>query len=1515
MILITLLHEDRIYHYTMENFSTASFGSNKKDSVLISDMAHSQVVVKWKKIGTSIYVKAPYVYHVTENPFDKIIVLDQPSRTAILLRETVGFSLQNIKLPYQCAVKIGRKLENNVVLPMRYVSGEHCIVRSETGMIHIEDLDSTNGVYVNGKKVRKARLKSGDVISLMNIRIYLKDSELQVEDFGCEIVINEIQAEQAFNVETNIKTKGSSLKYRRSPRTQEQLPQDAIVLASAPGKGQKFEKSRGMLTSLIGSGAMMASTLSMGVASPALAASRLAMLAMPVSSIASQSSGNKHRKKKLEEYEILRKSRYFNYISEQKARIDAVTERQRTILTRENPSPQECIRITEEMRRNLWERMTSDRDFLDIRLGMGYEELCVDVKARTTEGTVQMEDDEIKELSEQLIEETRIVDNVPSRISLTQNNTIGIIGDRQKVIKQVKNMLVSLTTSHCFQEVRLVGIFDEEERQQWESLKWLPHIWDEEKQFRYLAFDRESTHNICDVFDEVLKGRERELSKSSYGKKVIPTPYYVFVFGSKRYMEKEEIMNRLFKDNCEMGATSLFLFDDLYSLPHDCKFIIDMDNGPCAYPRDQVNRKFFFTPDRDMGYTEFDDFARRMSAIELEGFAVRQEIPNGVTFLQGYGVESVEELDIYERWNQSQTSQSLAAPIGVLGGGKTFALDIHQNYHGPHGLVAGTTGSGKSELLQTWILSMAVTFHPHEVAFVIIDYKGGGMANLLEPLPHVVGKITNIGSNINRSLISLQSEIKRRLVVFDEVGVNHIDKYQTLYRSGQVKEPMPHLIIVADEFAELKKEEPDFMNGLVQAARVGRSLGIHLVLATQKPSGVVDDQIWSNSRFKLCLKVQDVGDSREMIKKLDAAHITQAGRAYIQVGMDEIYELFQSYWSGAPYLGKAHSEENVGNQVRVVDINGQRIKAVMDETTRFKSDVDELTAIVQEIIKTAREHNIPKLSGPWMPELAENIQLIPDVISSQGFDGVEWTGRMSWLKVPVGIYDAPALQAQGVQYMDFATEGHYAIYGAPATGKTSLLKSILLSLGMLYTPDDVSVYILDCGGWSMNVFKDMPHVGGIALDTEEEKFLKFEKLILDEFEERKKLFLHSSVGSLAAYREAVSDQLPAIVIAIDNFVALFDLYPDMEKLFVTIAREGATYGIYLVYTANNTTGIRFKVLQNIQGAMAFELTDRGDYATIVGRLDGMQLPKITGRAFYKGNPPVEFQSTMYMEGRNDMERSGNLKQLLEQMSEAWKGNRPKPIPVMPEQITRQDLMDIYHTRTKIPLGIQYSDISPAYLDLSQKYSMAVISEMGSEKSKILRQIAIAIHSKQPEDKIFVIDGKANTLQELEGISHQYSVVTDEDGVGNILAEIVDMLNQRKRAQNQARAVEEDSFDEQKYISSYEQICIFIEDIKEFVDVVTDESRNSMERICRLAEGLGVLVFVGGLAADVTKYNEIESLTRVIIGNQKGLLLSVSPSTCSFFKNSLKFSEKEIPAGEGNGYLFDEGKCEKIKLAD
>ena len=233
----------------------------------------------------------------------------------------------------------------------------------------------------------------------------------------------------------------------------------------------------------------------------------------------------------------------------------------------------------------------------------------------------------------------------------------------------------------------------------------------------------------------------------------------------------------------------------------------------------------------------------------------------------------------------------MAAPIGVKRNDEIVSLNISDkgNGHGPHGLVAGTTGSGKSEILQTYILSIATLFHPYDVGFVIIDFKGGGMANQFADLPHLIGTITNIdGREINRSLLSIKAELVKRQEMFSAAGVNHINDYIKLFKAGKVTKPMPHLIMIVDEFAELKAEYPDFMKELISAARIGRTLGVHLILATQKPAGVVDAQIWSNSKFKLCLKVQTKEDSNEVLKSPLAAEIVEPGRAYFQVGNNEI---------------------------------------------------------------------------------------------------------------------------------------------------------------------------------------------------------------------------------------------------------------------------------------------------------------------------------------------------------------------------------------------------------------------------------------------------------------------------------------------------------------------------------------------------------------------------------------------------------------------------------------------------
>lgn len=1524
MVSIAFRYEDNIYHAILEERQKITFGSGKKDTVQVPFIQAGQIILRWDSHGIMLSSKGSKTVKKQMLGQDDSILLSEAPYMSVFISSDAGEEEEHVDLPYNCTLRIGRSEKNDIVLHNGYVSGKHLIIRSEDGTIRMENVSKTHGTYLNGKKISQAKLHSGDVLSILTIKITLENRSLIFENTGSRIKIKKF--ENQIDLSFSEKSKGILPPgFRRSPRIQEQLPTEEIVLAAPPSKPSKFEKRRGFAGSLLGTGAMVAASAAMGTVSPAFMAARAASLVAPIANIGAQSGNNKRQKKKIEEYERMRRERYGQYIAEQKARIQAVADAQRKILSAENPSPEECMQTVLNVSRNLWERSSTDRDFLDVRIGMGYEDICVPVKSFVNESCFQMEDDDVKKMAEEIIEETRIVDYVPSRLKLRKYRTVGIIGERRRSISLVRNILVGLTAAHFYKEVKIVGIFDEKEKREWTSLRWLPHVWDEHKQSKYLAFDRTSAHHLCEMMKSILEEREKNLdqkegSQDIWRKQNPISPHYIFLLGSREYIEQEEIIRKLVNSPPELGISSIFLFDRMESLPYNCQFIVDMNNSAefTAYEHDKANKRIIFTMDKEVSRDQFDMFARRMSAIEIKDLAETEEIPVALTFLQGYGVRRVQELDAEQRWKNSKPYLGLGAPVGMMKGNKPFVLDISggDGAHGPHGLVAGTTGSGKSEFLQTWILSMALNYHPWDVTFVLIDYKGGGMANSLIDLPHVVGTITNIGSNIERSLHSLESEANRRQKLFERysrecgIMISSIEKYQRLYREGRIPEALPHLVIVADEFAELKENEPNFISGLISVARIGRSLGIHLILATQKPTGVVNEQIWSNSRFRICLKVQDGADSREMLKRPDAAGITMAGRAYVQVGANEIFELFQSCWSGAQYSGASEDSGDMSNRVRVVLPDGTRLKTVVDERTRFRSEETELTAIVRYLNHTAQKMGIVKLQGPWLKELPERLPLL-SLMGEKGFNGQKWPENREWLKIPVGMFDLPEIQSQGIQYMDFQQTPNIGIYGAPYTGKTTLLKTAVFSAGLNYSPEEVQIYVIDCGGWNTSVLKEMPHVGDVILDSEEEKMGKFQKMILEEMERRKEIFYQHHISSLNAYRKFVGKDMAAWIIAVDNLPALFELYPDMESTFITLTSSGASCGMYLMFTANSRSGIRYKVQQNVSWAITFELTDKNEYIDLVGSLQGKKLPPVMGRAFAKGNPPAVFQAAIFMDGEDDVRRAEALQTFVRNMNRSWNGIHPARIPVMPDRVTLEEMEDWYTVRNIVPLGVGYEDLSPAYCDMSERYSLIVSGSIGSGKSSYLSEIAGMICRKYPENRLYVFDGAKGSLRGLEHVS-DYGKCTQAERMSVMMKEIAELLTDRMKKRDLYKNENPEKFSAEDFLKEYEHICIVIDDLKEFVEAVSNKELDIMERVCRYAQGLGVLVFAAVRTADLSYYSAIEKLTIALLKNQKGLVLDGTASLYHMFNNNLDYMEKNVELRTKEAYFFDDGKCIKIK---
>lgn len=1524
-LAVVFRFREREYYKELSNGEEVSFGCHKKDTIQIPQSKEHMLWLKAMSDEVQAAADAPLNLHSGILPCNELIVLSRTMEATIYISRVRGRGMQSVTLPYRGRVTVGRHPDNDIAVSYPIISGHHFQLLLEAGQVHVQDLNSTNGLYLNGRRISRAVMKHGDILSIFTFRFVLENGILYFENIGSSVRISAkidkrnkpvspetVMPKNAYKEAANHKAQKKAVsaekavypQYQLSPRIREQLPHETIVLSGAPGRGASIGSRRSNFAYLLSSGAMMAASLATGMITPAALLMRAAGMISPIANMAMYSKMSKEEKKQLEEYEKMRQERYQAYIDSQKARIRKVADVQRRIITDENPAPAACMDTVKVLRRNLWERMPSDSDFLTVRLGIGKDKLCVEVKSRANVDGFSMADDELEELAGQIIEETRYVENIPVRVSLKEQHTIGIVGSQKETFYQLRSMLVELTTQHSYRDVHIVGLFDESAMKSWGIIRWLPHIWDESGQVRYIAFDAERRHSVCELLEDVLRKR-RLLAHSDAGRKEKQVlPHFVILAENQRLLQEESIYEDLVSDNPAPGITTILLAESLYELPQTCQYIIDLTDRPYAYEREKYDERLYFRQDDAVHTADLQSFARKMAAIELRDWKAEAGLPSSITFLQGYGVKKVEDLDILNRWEHSVPHRTLEAPVGMMAGNKVFSLNVldKDQAHGPHGLLAGTTGSGKSELLQTWILSMAVNYHPHDVNFVIIDYKGGGMSDLMAPLPHVVGKITNIDRNITRSLISLKSELKRRQRLFAECGVNNIEKYQKAYKSGEAKERLPHLIIVTDEFAELKKEEPEFMAELNSVATIGRTLGVHMLLATQKPAGVVTDQISANSRFRICMKVQDVADSREMLKHPDAARITQAGRAYIRVGEDEVFELFQSFYSSAEYTDAMVNRTKNENMVRIVGVTGNRINP-LPKKKRKAAESDELTAVICHIDALCRRQGIVKMNGPWLPELPKWLSL--DALEVEGmFDGEKWTSGRKGLAVPVGRYDIPAIQAQGTQYLDFMATGHFGIYGMPATGKTFFLKTVLTALGLCYTPKEVMVTVIDAGNWSLKEFEGMPHVREVILNQEDEKVKNFVKKAYIELEARKKAFQKHAVSSLTAYREAAAPDTPAIVIMIDQIKQLFEQYPEMDEVLNIIAASGASFGIYLIYTAHTDLGLSYKFTQLIKGAVTFQLPDRGDYTQLAGPVAGISIPNLPGRALMRGNPPTAFHTAVYADARSDTERHEQILALSKTMAFAWKGRKEEAagvkskgredkskngsVETIPNTAGTEKQMDLkYDSRSHIPIGTYVEDMETAAINLSENYICLICGESREKNHSFLNRLE-NILSKKEENRI---------------------VYLNTENYQNEMKTVTEILNERLKNRNQNK--KEDGFDDQKWLRSYMQLCILIESLSDLTSVLSMDDQKKLRKIFTKSKGLGVII----LAAETRKKLTEEAqniVTDAALKRQHAVIVEGNPAEFTSFAYENDLVQADVLLDADEAALIQDGTMKFIR---
>lgn len=1370
-------------------------------------------------------------------------------------------------------IKLVSAFSNNTVIQ---------IFKEKNGYI-LEELRSEFGVYRNGKKIeKKTEIMDNDFVSVADFSFYYKAGYIYFDNSNAQlqdITVGEVE------------TTDTSLVYplfNRNTRSISRFSEEKIDILVPPAVPKKPEENFAM--TLMPALAMLALTVVvrgfMGNSSNAsfIIFSVCSMSLGIFTSIATHIRTKKKYKEECQE----RVEQYTEYIENKKAEISRVRQEELDVLNEIYHDLNYDLKVVDIFSAELFDRSFQDEDFLKIYIGRGEVKSLrqVDYKEKETFET----NDELMEIPLKIVNDFKYIGNAPITVDLKNSDAVGIVGERGANHDFLKNIIIDLAVRHYYGDVKLVLLLDENtDKYNW--LRHLPHVYNAQAT-RSIVYDNETKNNIFEWLYKELSGRKERKNNSK--------EEYLIVLVVEEHGLKNHPLSQFIESASSLNATFVFFEKYREQLPLWCSAIIELGNDKSGVLCDVTNRKrrktFAYQTVSD---ETMDKMCRKLAPVYCEEITLESALRRNISLFELLHIYTVEDINLTERWQEAQVYNSMAAPLGVNSKNEIVSLNLHEKAHGPHGLVAGTTGSGKSEILQTFILSMATLFHPYEISFVIIDFKGGGMVNQFKNLPHLIGAITNIdGREIDRSLKSIKAELLKRQALFAEANVNHIDKYIKLFKEGKVKTALPHLIIIVDEFAELKAEQPEFMKELISAARIGRSLGVHLILATQKPSGQVNEQIWSNSRFKLCLKVQDKNDSNEVLKSPLAAEIKEPGRAYLQVGNNEIFELLQSAYSGAPEKSEDSTEKEF--TISSVEFSGKRKPLFVQKKNNVnKSKRTQLEAIVDYVDKYCTEQQIKKLPSICMPPL-------PDCIAVD-----ECTQAYAINAIPIGVYDDPDSQYQGEAKFNFC-EDNTMIIGSSASGKTNLLQVIIRQIASGFTPREANIYIMDFGAMYLKNFEKLKHVGGVVTISEEEKLKNLFKLLLEEIQIRKAKFLAMGISSFSAYREAGYREFAHIFLMIDNFTAFKEVYAEShEDNFLYVIREGLACGVSVIVANSQIAGLGYRYLSNFACRLALHNNDSGEYNTLLERCR-IQPKDVAGRALCKMNKELyEMQTYLAFEGEKEIERSQAIKTFIENINARYVTESAKRIPEIPDVLTYGYMEQNYSYKQKehvYPVALDYATVDVVALNCKQMNELCIIGNDSTMRLKALASILTSIEKKQPftGTKAYIVDNVERQLKCKADLEYVGQYTFDYSTVGEILAGIMEELEHRYEV-----LVREGM----EALAGLPMQLVIVNN-REAVDYIST-TKNVLEmynRIMKQYKSLGIFFIFSDIEDTPVGYSGTELMKR-FKENKKAFIMTPSLKEFKFCEVPANVVRTIKELNSGDAYLLNGTTVQRVKLLE
>lgn len=1526
---VSLIKQERIRSINIPdvpsgNFWVTDYDESGRDVNLISIKAENGKWHLFSNQEVACTVNGSYVpsFELKDYNFYTIRNLSTQENLLIYCVPSCDENIKSYYVPFNegSSITFGSYMAN---VTCDLLEPKHAKITFENGRFSIYDLTTSKGVYVNNLRiVEKKTLEYGDIVFLNGLKfIFSRDlsgAKIDICYYNHSVNVSGLTIASAqggeasySELEEDVEMKWyeeddyfyktprfiSEIKEREikidAPPTKEPEPDTPIILTIGPMLTMSMSS---MVMAFVSISNIRSGNSSFLSVLPSLAIA----IAMVTGTLLWPSISRKYDKKRRKRKEEERITKYSNYIDGRRKVILQELEDQQTILKRTYPNLYECSNIILKRANELWQKRIEDEDFLKVSLGFG--NYPMKIKISYPEEHFTMVEDELKSRADSLSREPKILKDVPVPYSFIENNITAIIGTYPNTVDYFKKLLLQIVTFHSYTDLKLIIFSDSSKASNWEFLKNTPYCFSDDKKIRLFASNKDEYNDLANYLETIYNARKEnknDVNPHKFDK------IYLIITDSFKMIRNVNLVNSLLKEKNNYGFSFVILNKNIASLPEQCKTFIKVDYVNGELSKNVLNsEKQAFLIDLITGIN-YNECYKMLSNIPIETIDNTEGgIPDKVGFLEMYDVGKVEQLNSVNRWQNSNPIVSLRTPVGYGVNNELQSIDLHEKYHGPHGLIAGMTGSGKSEFIITYILSMAVNYNPNEVQFILIDYKGGGLAGAFEnsssgkKLPHLVGTITNLDAGeIKRSLSSIESELKRRQRLFnaarDKTGEGTIDiyKYQRLYREGIVSEPVSHLFIISDEFAELKNQQPEFMDQLISTARIGRSLGIHLILATQKPSGVVDPQIWSNTRFRVCLRVQDKADSNEVIKCPDAAFLTHTGRFYFQVGYNEVFTLGQAAWAGAKYVPAEKTKKPIDTSIEFINNVGQVIKKVETKDKPVVNDNrklgEELTNIVSYLADVANSLKI-KSRPLWLEKIPSFIKVV-NLINKYGFKP-----KKNVIDIPVGEFDIPQQQQQSLLTVPFTQKGNTLLYGAPGSGKENFIMTLIYSAMNVYTPWEINFYIMDFGAEILKVYKNSSYVGDVVEIDDSEKVNNLYKLLGNIIEKRKEKF-SAYGGNYYSYCQKTNDKVPAVVVVINNYEAYYDTYENHDDELNTITREGVKYGVYFIITCNTPNAMRFKLKQNFSQIYCLQQNNDDDYSTILGNVNKNYPSKLFGRGIIKLDTVYEFQTA-------SVDAQETINETIEEMIDNTNKKydyHALPIPTLPAVVTYDSIKESFDGKNLV-VGIEKDSLEVIKYDLKKNLITAIMTNdtsiMGDFVNAFINQVK---HLKQVQ--LMVISAENMGVKE----TTKEGVLFEENDFNGIFERLL-------KYQNDCYDLYQSNGYDLSVLANQTPIILLINGIVSFKNKLSDENKNKFSEFFTKSKELGIINYVMIDNVDNFKKVEFEAWFKTGYNPNDGIWIGNGINDQFIMKPVIRTSALKDVIGDDFGFVLQRGRPYLVK---